>query len=179
MILTASGCNPPAGGGGGAEPAGFASADEQRATFQSQCAQNVINCTTSWPTPIAGVVSARRGQTVEQVDDNRFLVRATDRNMSEEIQLVGSNSMLGDGATTLSYSWTIGAMDDDPNSLTPGTEFSTEADPLVTLQAGFHYIRLTVTNDNRRDFVAPDGEVLQEDALAFDFVEIEVEVDDN
>ena len=53
----------------------------------------------------------------------------------------------GQGATQIFFSWSAGAADPDPCSLTPGTEFSTQADPQVFMQAGLHYIRLTVFND--------------------------------
>jgi len=151
-------------------------ASTQRVAFASQCALNVIECTTSWPTAIASV-EAEDGQTVTEVDTNSFRVRVTGGSGAVPVQFRGIASIPGNTATQLSYSWSYGASDSDPCTLTAGTVASTESDPELLLDPGFHYIRLTVTNDVHRDEVPLDGcpDSLT-DVDSFDFVELQVEV---
>ena len=68
-----------------------------RVAIQSQCAQNVINCTTSWP-EAAFIVEAMDGQSVS-LTDTGFLVEGTDGNGWETVRLDGSASISGDGAS--------------------------------------------------------------------------------
>lgn len=177
-LLAGQGCPP-------AAPQGLP-ADNQRATFASQCALNVITCTTSWPEAVAKVANGEGigvepldGQTVTATDAG-FLVEGSDGNGVEPVQLIGSDSVVGDTASGLSYSWSSGATDNNPCELNHGDEFSTESDPQVSLLEGFHYIRLFVQNDIVRDNVEAQG--CEEDAFtnvrSFDWVEIEIEVRD-
>ncbi|NOX58692.1 MAG: hypothetical protein GXP29_07520 [Planctomycetes bacterium] len=148
-----------------------------RVAIQSQCAQNVINCTTSWPTAVF-TVEAMDGQSVT-LTDTGFLVEGTDGNGQEMVRLVGSNSTPGDGAAFSSFKWTSGASDEDPKTLAPGNQFSTDADNNVLLAVGFHYIRLTVENDIIREEVQSDEfGLIAENVPSFDFVELEIEVRD-
>ena len=117
----------------------------QRAAFQSQCAQNVITCTVSFPVAVIGT-GFLPGQVVTTTPAG-LRIDGQDGDGVELVQLVGSGSTAGQGATQIFYSWSAGAIDPDPCTLTAGAEFSTQADPQVLLQAGFHYIRLTVRND--------------------------------
>ena len=152
-------------------------AETARVAIQSQCAQNVINCTTSWPTANF-TVEAMTGQTVT-LTNTGFLVEGTDGNGQETVRLIGSNSTPGDGAEFTLFRWTSGATDTDPQTLFPGTQFSTEADNEVLLATGFHYIRLRVENDIIRDEVQTEQfGVIAQDVPSFDFVELEVEVKD-
>lgn len=149
--------------------------DEPRGSFASQCALNVIVCTTSWPTAALDVL-ALPGQTVTPTASG-YLVIDSNGSGNEEVQLIGSNSTAGDGATSIEYEWSYGATDDDPRTLAAGTIFSREADPKIVLKTGFHYIRLTVRNDIIRDQVtSPDYGVLFENVPSFDFQEVEIEV---
>jgi hypothetical protein len=153
-------------------PAGTA-----RVAIQSQCAQNVITCTSSWPTATMRV-EANEGSTVTMTASG-FLV-AGDTPTGPEglaVNFIGTDSDAGNGAATITYSWSYGASDEDPCSLAPGIEFSTEANPTATLAPGFHYIRLTVRNDIVRDRVESDTcGLVGENVASFDFVELEVEV---
>ncbi len=168
-------CTATTGGGGDGEAAEQGLAPEaKRVAFQSQCAQNVIECTSSWPTAVVDV-PALAGQTVTETAAG-FVIEGAIHGAAT-VQLVGSNSDPGAGAQAIFYSWSNGATDDDPATLAPGTEFSMEADPLVTLRTGFHYIRLTVENDIvREQVVSPDFGVIAEEVPSFDFVEVEVDV---
>jgi len=149
--------------------------DSARVAFQSPCAQNVIECTSSWPVAIAGV-RAGHGQTVTETETG-YIVRRPHASGSVPVWLVGEESTAGEGATRLSYSWSSGAAQDDPCTLTPGDEFATVANPTVNLAPGFHYIRLTVENDIIRAVVASEAcGVFGENIPSFDFVELEIEV---
>ena len=117
------------------EPAGL-EPETVRVAFKSQCALNVIECTSSWPTAVASVVSGCC-QTVTETDTG-FVVQGSDGDGAEWVRLVASDSVMGNGATRISYSWSSRADDDDPRTLDPGEEFSTAADPEVLLQEGFH-----------------------------------------
>jgi hypothetical protein len=148
---------------------------DPRSAFASQCALNVITCTTSWPTAVLEV-QALAGQSVTSTAEG-YLVLDSDGSGNEEIQFIGASSTAGDGATTIEYEWSYGATDDDPRTLAAGTIFSYEANPRVVLKTGFHYIRLTVRNDIIRDFVfSNDFGVLFENIQSFDFEEVEIEV---
>ena len=95
------------------------------------------------------------------------------------MKVIQALSTLGNGATQISYSWSTGATDDDPCTLTAGTEFSDAADPQVLLEEGFHYIRLTVENDVIQATLVLEGcDTTVENVPASDFVEVEVEVRD-
>jgi hypothetical protein len=157
-------------------PAQAIPASTQRVAFASQCALNVVTCTTSWPTADATIVAAD-GQTVTEVTTNSFVVEVTGGSGGVPVKFQGIGSDPGNTATDLSFSWSYGATDNDPCTLTPGTEVSTESNPELLLATGFHYIRLTVVNDVIRDEVVLDGctETLQ-DVGSFDFVELQVEV---
>jgi hypothetical protein len=67
-----------------------------------------------------------------------------------------------------------------PCTLAPGTIFSAAVSPTIALQAGFHYIRLTVRNDIIRDEVNTETcGVIGRDIPSFDFVELEIEARDD
>ncbi len=146
-----------------------------RVAFQSPCAQNAIECTSSWPTAVASV-EAIEGQTVTPTAAG-FLIEAPSNTSGIPVQFVGDGSTLGNGATVLTYSWTSNATEDAPCVLTPGEAFATTARPIARLAPGFHYIRLTVENDIIRDSVESDAcGVFGTDIPSFDFIEVEVEV---
>lgn len=150
-------------------------AEAARVAFQSPCAQNAIECTTSWPTAVASV-AVGAGQTVS-VTESGFLIEAPWNWTGVPVQLVGDQSIPGDGATTLSYSWSYGATQDDPCAPMPGTEFATTPNPVAHLEPGLHYIRLSVRNDIIRDAVESSTcGVIGTNIASFDFVELEVEV---
>ncbi len=95
------------------EPLGPAiPAETARVAIQSQCAQNVINCTTSWPVAMFQV-EAGNGQMVT-LTDTGYLIEGSDGNGQERVRFVGSNSNPGDGATLTSFRWTSGATDEGP-----------------------------------------------------------------
>ena len=151
--------------------------ENQRSAFQSQCAQNVITCTTTFPVPVIGT-GFLPGQVVTTTATG-FRVQGADGDGSELVQLIGSGSAAGQGATQVFFSWSAGAGDPNPCTLAPGMEFSTEADPQIRLQAGFHYIRLTVGNDLLPiDSLDSDGCGTFENYVRRDFEEIEVEIVD-
>jgi len=148
----------------------------QRAAFQSQCGQNVVVCTTSWPVAVASVV-AGNGQTVTEVSTNSYLVTVNGGSGGVPVQFRGSDSELGATATALAYEWSYGATDSDPCTLAPGTVVSTASDPELLLAPGFHYIRLHVVNDVFRVEVNSVAcGVVAQNTGSFDFVELQVEV---
>jgi hypothetical protein len=150
----------------------------QRVAIQSQCAQNVIECTTSWPTAVATVV-AGPDQTVT-ANSNSFVVVDPNGWGGVEVNFKGSDSIAGNTATMLAYRWSHSATDTDPCTLQEGTFASAKADPQLLLATGFHYIRLRVVNDVIRDQVVSDTcGVVGEDTGSFDFIELEVEVRNN
>jgi len=170
VLCAATGCQTQPGGAGDALPA-----DQQRVAFQSQCAQNVITCTRRFPTAIIDI-QPRFGQSVSETDAG-FLVSDATALGSAPVQLKGSASLLGEEATRLLFSWTSGASDDDPCTMTPGDEFSTQSDALVFLEPGFHYIRLRVENDVIFPIIeSEECGVIGENIPAFHFVEVEIEV---
>jgi hypothetical protein len=172
--------------GGCVDPLPQALAPETaRVAIQSQCAQNVINCTTSWPEAVIAVEPIG-GQTVT-LTDTGFLVEGTDGNGQETVRLVGTNSVAhsipdeqpGDRPSLTSFEWSFGATDEDKTTLAPGTVFSDDSTDDVPMAVGFHYIRLTVENDVIRDLVVSDEfGLLFQDVPSFDFVELEIEVRD-
>ncbi len=156
-----------------------------RVAIQSQCAQNVINCTTTWPEAVI-MVEARNGQTVT-LTDTGYLVEGSDGNGQETVRLVGTDSIAhsipeeqeGERPTLTSFEWSFGATDEDPTTLAPGMVFSDDETEEVALATGFHYIRLTVENDVIREVIASDEfGVLFQDTPSFDFIELEIEVRD-
>lgn len=154
-------------------------ATTQRAAFQSQCAQNVLECTTIWPEAVAQIDPSRRqdGQAYFTLG-NKIIVNNDDGDGSELVPLRGDLSELGDEATTLTYAWSHAATDGDKCTLTAGPVFSTDANPLQRMAVGFHYVRLTVTNDNIRDIFSDECGLIAPASGLFDFVEFEIEVRD-
>ena len=172
VVSLAAGCV-----GGAPNPGGLPPGNK-RSAFQSPCAQNVIACTVTFPT--AEVSLEALGDQVVTPTDAGFIVQGSDSDGAELVQLIGSDSTAGEGAAEIFFSWSSGAVDDDPCSLEPGEEFSTEAEPQVLLQAGFHYIRLTVTNDLAELESIDSGECgTFENFRRYDFVEVEIEVIDD
>jgi len=191
-----AGCGGGGGGGGGGvtddggnggdggvaddgdDPPSSLPTEDKRVAIQSQCAQNVLECTNSWPRGVIDIVAAS-GQAVTETADG-FLLEGTDGDEVEIVQLIGNGSEMGEGASLILYSWSYGATDEDPRTLLPGVEFSTQVDPAVMMKAGFHYIRLAVANDIICEFVqSPQFGVLAEDVPASDFLEIQIEVRDS
>lgn len=156
-------------------PPGGIPAENQRVAFESQCGLNVIVCTTSWPTAVASVI-AGEGQTVTPTADG-YLIEVMGGAGAVPVQFRGADSIPGNTATSLSYSWSYGAVDSNPCTLAPGYPVATIANPVLSLSPGFHYIRLSVVNDVIRDqVVSDDCGVIAEDTGSFDFVELEIEV---
>lgn len=155
-------------------------ATSQRSAFQSQCAQNVLECTTSWPEAVATLDISRRGadQIFGILGGGRFVVTGTDGDGSEMVPLRGDQSVIGDNATSLGFEWSHAATDADQCTLDPGPVFSTQPNPTERMQTGFHYIRLTVSNDNIRDINSDQCGQIAAQARLFDFVEFEIEVRD-
>lgn len=133
----------PTTGGGETLPASAVT----RLPFTTQCGQFAGLCTSSFPTPVLNIDS-RTGQNVTSTSDPfGFIVQGSDGDGSEIVIFKGGASRPGATATEITYSWTSGATDDNPCTLEPGPEFSTDPDVEIAMQAGLHYIRLTVTND--------------------------------
>lgn len=157
------------------QPGAGIPAEQQRVAFQSQCAQNVITCTTRFPTAVIDI-QQRFGQSVTETAAG-FLVTDATAFGHVPVQLKGGGSEAGTDATMLSYSWSFGATDDDPCTMTPGEEFSTEPETLVFLGRGFHYIRLFVQNDVIFPVIqSEECGVIGENIGGFHFVEVEIEV---
>lgn len=176
FALTVAGCT---GSGPGPQPGpGGLPGENRRQAFQSRCAQNVIACTVSFPAAEISVTAT--GDQAVDVIATGFRVEGSDGDGAELVQLDGSGSARGQGATELFFSWSSAAGDDDPCTLTPGDEFSTAAEPQVLLQEGFHYIRLTVSNDLPSLDTLDAGECgTFENFARSDFIEIEIEVIDD
>ena len=155
-------------------------ATSQRLAFQSQCAQNVLECTTIWPQAVATLDLSRLGadQAFSILSGGGFVVTGSDSDGSEIVPVQGDQSVLGDEANTLTYSWSHAATDSDACTLESGPVFSTDPNPLVRMEVGFHYIRLTVTNDNIRDLNSDQCGLISGNVPLFDFVEFEIEVRD-
>lgn len=167
LVAVTSGCQ--------VQPGGGIPAEQQRVAFQSQCAQNVITCTTRFPTAVIDI-QQRFGQSVTETAAG-FVVTDASALGNVPVQLKGGGSEAGTDATTLSYSWSFGATDDDPCTMSPGEEFSTQPEVLVFLGRGFHYIRLFVQNDVIFPlFESEECGVIAENVGGFHFVEVEIEV---
>ncbi len=165
------GCNPQPV----AEAPNGLAAQQRRSAFQSLCAQNAVECTSSWPTPSIDV-EALEGQTVAP-GETGFVVEASEVGGAVLVQLIGSGSDAGTESDVLTFSWSAAATDTDGCTVAAGEEFSTEADPQIELQPGFHYIRLTVMNDVIRDAVPVVGcDTTLQNVASFDFLEVEIEV---
>lgn len=125
-------------------------------------------------------VVASDGQTVTTTDGVNFIVVGTSEQGGFDVQLSATDSMTGNGAMSLTYSWSSGATDTDPCTLADGPAFSTEEMPLQRMDLGVHYIRLRVENDIIRDVVESDTcGVIGENIASFQFVEIVVDVRSN
>lgn len=158
-------------------PATVLPAEGARVAFQSQCAQNVITCTTSFPVAVAEVV-AGEGQTVTKTETG-YLVQGNDGDGVEIVNLVGSRSTMGVGASEIVHAWSYGATDGDPLTLRPGTVFSVAADFSVQMAVGLHYVRLSVVNDLiEEELVSDEFGVIGTNVPKSDFVELEIEVRD-
>lgn len=167
MFALTSGCQ--------VQPGAGIPAEQQRVAFQSQCAQNVITCTQRFPTAVIDI-QQRFGQSVTETAAG-FLVMDATALGNVPVQLKGSGSQFGTEATMLNYSWSFGAVDDDPCTMSPGEEFSTQSDALVFLEPGFHYIRLFVENDVIFPIIESDEcGVIGENIAGFHFEEVEIEV---
>lgn len=164
--------------GSGGFSGGGLPGEQPRVATQSQCAQNVITCTTVFPEAVITANAVDNPAQQISLTETGFLVEGDGNGAGELVQLIGSLSRLGDNAANLTYSWSSAATDDDPCTLAPGTQFSTQADPEVGLSVGFHYIRLTVTNDNEVDLFSEACGIDQLDVPASDFLEVEIEVRD-
>jgi hypothetical protein len=160
-------------------------AENQRAAFQSQCAQNVIVCTVAFPSARIKVMAGPDQQITPT--HNGYIVQGSDYDGYENVHLVGSHSDPGQTErvapfrtpSQLFFSWSQGASDADPLTMQPGEEFSKDADVSVRMSAGLHYVRLTVRNDIVKAHVlSPNGQVLFRDYTATDFVEVEIDVRD-
>lgn len=156
----------------------IAAATVTRTPFASSCAQNVVNCTTSFPVAVVDV-AADASQTVTETDEG-FLVEGSSESGAEVVNLIGANSAIGNTANELFFSWSVNATDDNPCTLAPGTEVSTNANDSILLAVGTHYVRLTVRNDLIREAensgIGGCG-VIPEDFKS-DFREVAIEVRD-
>ncbi len=151
-------------------------AETARVAIQSQCAQNIITCTRSFPTAVIDV-GVIHGQTVTATESGFLIEQPGYHGEPFLVRLIGGGSLLGLNAETLTYSWSAAATDSDPCTLTPGAEFSSQANPLVRFEPGLHYIRLTVTNDNILDVLeSPQCGVIGQNVPAFHFLEIELDI---
>lgn len=155
----------------------------QRGPFASQCATFVNLCTSSFPVALAEVVVGPHQTVSRQEDPLRFIVQGEVHDGGEMVRLRGRDSTIGNTATMISYSWSNAAIDDDPCTMTPGEEFSTESDPAVALRNGVHYIRLTVRNDLPLNPDALPDSIVEacgtiDEPFKFDFIELVVEVRD-
>ena len=151
-------------------------AETARVALQSQCAQNIITCTRSFPTAVIDV-GAFHGQTVTATDSGFLIEQPGYHGEPFLVRLIGGGSLMGRNAETLTFSWSAAATDSDPCSLTPGAEFSSQPNPLVRLEPGLHYIRLTVTNDNILGVLeSPQCGVIGQNVPAFHFIEVELDV---
>ncbi len=163
-----NGGNGSGGEGGSSGDVPFVAGETKRVALQSGCAQTVLECSTVHPIVVLDVLP-EEGQFVTE-SDTGFVVVGSNEDGSEVLRFRGSRSVPGQGATGLTYRWSTGATDDDPTTLAPGETFSTEPDPTVRMGVGFHYVRLTVRNDNA---IAGDPST---DDITTSFVEVEVEV---
>ncbi|MCA9250498.1 MAG: hypothetical protein R3E58_13945 [Phycisphaerae bacterium] len=156
------------GGDTGGDTVPFVTGETKRVALQSGCAQTVLECSTTHPIVVLDVLP-EEGQFVTE-SDTGFVVVGSNNDGSEVLHFRGSRSVPGVGAEGLTFSWSTGATDDNPDTFAPGEEFSTEADTTIRMGVGFHYIRLTVRNDN----AAPAAPSTAD--LTTSFVEVEVEV---
>ncbi len=158
------------GGGDGSngDTIPFVTGETKRVALQSGCAQTVLECSSVHPVVVLDVLP-EEGQFVTE-SDTGFVVVGSNDDGSEVLRFRGSRSVPGMGANGLTFSWSTGATDDNPDTFAPGEEFATEADTTVRMGVGFHYVRLTVRNDN----AAPAAPSTAD--LTTSFVEVEVEV---
>lgn len=155
-----------------------------RQAFASQCAQNVINCTSSFPVAILDV-AAGQGQIVTRTNVG-FMIQGSDSDGVELVRFLGAGSliaesMVGNNASMIFYDWTYAATDDDPCTLTPGPSFSNEANPQALLQVGVHYIRLHVSNDlayGQESLLLEECGQIGQDIPKSDFEEVTIEIRD-
>lgn len=143
--------------------------ESPRVAFQSACGQAVFACSGAEPVPLIEIIP--EATQFVTVADGRIVVTGENEDGVETIRLSGSGSVPGTGATNVTYSWSYGAVDDNPDSFVPGTEFSTEADPVVRMGEGFHYVRLIVRNgtDSALENWSPTD-------TQDDFLEMEIEI---
>jgi hypothetical protein len=149
--------------------------EPKRFTIQSQCGQLVIQCTVNYPGPMIEIIPME-GQQVFAAEGDDFVIEGVGDEGIQAIQLAGINTNPGTEANVVRYQWSYGASDFDPCSLEPGPEFSVEENPLVHLEPGFHYIRLTVVNDIQQASVSTARCGTLPSAPSADFLEIEIEV---
>ncbi len=154
------------GGDDGGVP--FVTGETKRVALQSGCAQTVLECTTSRPVVVLDVLPVE-GQFVTE-SDTGFVVVGGNEDGSEVLSFRGSRSVPGLGASGLTFEWSTGATDDDPETFAPGEPFSTDADTTIRMGVGFHYVRLTVRNDNAISAAPSTADITTS------FVEVEVEV---
>ncbi|NOS99632.1 MAG: hypothetical protein HOP29_03305 [Phycisphaerales bacterium] len=151
-----------------------------RTPFASSCAQNVVACTTSFPDAAVTVVPGTGQGVAATTSPVGFIVFGSGGDGFETVQLRSTGTTMGNGATTLTYSWSYGATDANPCTLPPGTQFSVEANPNVAMLVGVHYIRLTVENELIR--AAEQSGVLAcgtiPEGPKSDFVELVIDVRD-
>ena len=166
----------------------------QRAPYESWCAQLVMTCTSSWPLPIMDVAVGAGQTVVRTLEPPGFVINGSDGDGVETVSFLGNRSGPGSADACrpddpdalkpppeeMHFSWSYGATEEDPCLLTPGTEFSTEADPTVTLEAGVHYIRVWLRNEQEHDAQMSGVEACGMIPADFkrDFVERRIEVRD-
>lgn len=149
--------------------------EPKRFTIQSQCGQLILECpANSFPAPVIEIVPIE-GQQVTATENGGFVIEGVGDEGIQAIQLAGINTEIGSDARFVNYQWSYGALDFDPCTLEPGPQFSVEQNPLVYLEPGLHYIRLTVANDIQQASVVT-AECVLEAAPAADFLEIEIEI---
>jgi len=127
-----------------ASPSPQLPADQPRVAYQSACAQNTLACESSRPLPVLEIEPGEN-QFVT-ISDAGIVITGESADGFETVRLVGSRSVPGTGFDEVTYSWSYGATDPDPDTLAPGFVFSQDAELTVGMAEGFHYIRLTVHN---------------------------------
>lgn len=175
--------NDNAAGDGVSQFSGLSPDTSGRLPFAGPCAEFLDLCDDTFPTAQVTVIPDSRQAVTATQSPFAVVVQGSDGDGRESVTLRGSESALGNRSAGLTYSWSSAATDDDPCTLAPGPEFSTEADPTIAMRAGRHLIRLTVRNDLPLATESLPQEVRDQcgtlnESFKFDILELIVEVRD-